>query len=144
MVCKTDLLQGNILVKVNFEKDFTLLIITWDFFLNFQTAIVIPYRKREEQLKIYLKHMHPILQRQQLHYRIFVIEQVTIHSYCLYWRTVNNIIYIKCKFLPTKFSILPIARNNFWAGVTPPTCLVSFLLFLLYKLSKQWAMPAFA
>eukprot|EP00794_Sanderia_malayensis_P017260 gene17260-18985_t len=40
-----------------------------------KTAIVIPYRKREEQLKIFLKHMHPVLKRQQLFYRILVVEQ---------------------------------------------------------------------
>ena len=39
-------------------------------------AVLIPFRKRAEQLKVFLNHMHPILQRQQLSYRIFVVEQV--------------------------------------------------------------------
>jgi len=42
---------------------------------NCSTAIIIPYKNREAQLKVFLKHMHPILQRQQIDYRIFVIEQ---------------------------------------------------------------------
>ena len=40
-----------------------------------QVAIVIPYRQREEHLSILLRQLHPILRRQNLHYRIFVIEQ---------------------------------------------------------------------
>ena len=41
-----------------------------------KVAILVPYRNRHEQLKVFLNHIHPILQRQQLHYRIFVVEQV--------------------------------------------------------------------
>lgn len=41
-----------------------------------RVAIIVPYRDREEHLGIFLKHMHPVLQRQQLDYRIFVVEQV--------------------------------------------------------------------
>jgi len=40
-----------------------------------KVAILVPYRDRPEQLKIFLHHMHPILQRQQLDYRIVVAEQ---------------------------------------------------------------------
>jgi len=38
-------------------------------------AVIIAYRDREEHLKIFLHHMHPIFQRQLLDYRIFVVEQ---------------------------------------------------------------------
>ncbi|XP_041354982.1 beta-1,4-N-acetylgalactosaminyltransferase bre-4-like [Gigantopelta aegis] len=38
-------------------------------------AIIIPYRNREEQLRILLHNIHPILKRQQLDYGIYVIEQ---------------------------------------------------------------------
>lgn len=41
-----------------------------------RVALIIPYRNRPEQLKIFLKHIHPILQRQQLFYRIIVVEQM--------------------------------------------------------------------
>lgn len=37
-------------------------------------AIIIPYRNRENNLKVFLLHMHPFLQRQQIQYRIFIIE----------------------------------------------------------------------
>ena len=41
--------------------------------------IIIPFRDREEHLRIFLNHMHPILQRQLLDYRIIVVEQVCTH-----------------------------------------------------------------
>ena len=39
------------------------------------TLIVIPFRDRNAQLPILLRHLHPILRRQQLHYRIVIVEQ---------------------------------------------------------------------
>lgn len=39
-------------------------------------AIVIPFRDRASHLLTLLHHLHPILQRQLLHYKIFVVEQV--------------------------------------------------------------------
>ena len=39
-------------------------------------AVIIPYRAREHHLRVLLAHLHPILQRQQLYYKIFVVEQV--------------------------------------------------------------------
>ena len=39
-------------------------------------AIVIPFRNRMAQLLVFLNHMHSFLQRQELHYRIYVITQV--------------------------------------------------------------------
>ncbi|XP_046668811.1 beta-1,4-N-acetylgalactosaminyltransferase bre-4-like [Homalodisca vitripennis] len=38
-------------------------------------AVVIPYRDRWEQLLTLLYYLHPLLQRQQLQYRVFVVEQ---------------------------------------------------------------------
>ncbi|KAI5702976.1 hypothetical protein M8J75_006268 [Diaphorina citri] len=38
-------------------------------------AVVIPYRDRKSHLITLLHHLHPILQRQMLHYKIFVVEQ---------------------------------------------------------------------
>lgn len=38
-------------------------------------AIIIPYRDRRQHLLQLLYHLHPMLQRQQIHYRIFVVEQ---------------------------------------------------------------------
>ena len=39
------------------------------------TLIVIPFRDREDQLPILLRHLHPMLKRQRLHYRILIVEQ---------------------------------------------------------------------
>ncbi len=39
-------------------------------------AIIIPYRNRDMQLRIFLNFMHPFLQKQQLDYQIFLIEPV--------------------------------------------------------------------
>ncbi|KAK2179510.1 hypothetical protein NP493_484g03000 [Ridgeia piscesae] len=40
-----------------------------------RVAIIIPYRDRESHLRVFFNHMHPLLQRQQLDYGIFVIEE---------------------------------------------------------------------
>ncbi|XP_071313245.1 beta-1,4-galactosyltransferase 1 [Trachinotus anak] len=40
-----------------------------------KVAIIIPFRKREEHLKYWLHYLHPILQRQQLDYGVYVINQ---------------------------------------------------------------------
>ena len=42
-----------------------------------KVAIIVPYRDREQHLRIFLNHMHPILRRQKISYRIFVVEQVS-------------------------------------------------------------------
>ncbi|XP_057213290.1 uncharacterized protein LOC130568445 isoform X2 [Triplophysa rosa] len=39
-------------------------------------AILIPYRNREKHLLYFLYHRHPFLQRQQLHYTIYVIHRL--------------------------------------------------------------------
>ncbi|XP_070189948.1 uncharacterized protein [Littorina saxatilis] len=43
---------------------------------RYRLAIVIPYRDRLAHLTVLLAHLLPILKRQQLHFRIFVVEQV--------------------------------------------------------------------
>ncbi|KAG0433018.1 hypothetical protein HPB47_020293 [Ixodes persulcatus] len=40
-----------------------------------RVAILIPYRNREEHLRVFLYNMHQLLPRQQIDYGIFVIEQ---------------------------------------------------------------------
>ncbi|XP_046571681.1 beta-1,4-N-acetylgalactosaminyltransferase bre-4-like [Haliotis rubra] len=39
-----------------------------------RVAIVVPYRDREQHLKVLLNNLHPILERQQLDYAIYVVE----------------------------------------------------------------------
>lgn len=40
-----------------------------------KVALIIPFRNRDEHLKYWLYYLHPILQRQQLDYGIYVINQ---------------------------------------------------------------------
>ncbi|TRY91137.1 hypothetical protein DNTS_020424 [Danionella cerebrum] len=40
-----------------------------------KVALIIPFRKRDEHLRYFLYYLHPILQRQQLDYGIYVINQ---------------------------------------------------------------------
>ncbi|KAK2192835.1 hypothetical protein NP493_21g00003 [Ridgeia piscesae] len=38
-------------------------------------AIVVPYRDREWQLKVFVGHMHKFLEKQQLNYGIYIVEE---------------------------------------------------------------------
>uniref|UniRef100_UPI00398F8110 beta-1,4-galactosyltransferase 1-like isoform X4 n=1 Tax=Pristiophorus japonicus TaxID=55135 RepID=UPI00398F8110 len=40
-----------------------------------KVAVIIPFRNRDEHLKYWLYYLHPILQRQQLDYGVYVINQ---------------------------------------------------------------------
>ncbi|XP_067123759.1 beta-1,4-N-acetylgalactosaminyltransferase bre-4-like [Centruroides vittatus] len=42
---------------------------------RYRVAVIIPYRDRIEHLSSLLYYLHPILQRQQLEYKIYVVEQ---------------------------------------------------------------------
>ena len=56
-----------------------------------QVALIVPYRSREEQLAVFLRTLHPLLRcclrsspvprRQQLHYRIYVVNQTDNHTF---------------------------------------------------------------
>ena len=41
-----------------------------------KVALIVPYRDRESHLRIFLNHIHPFLQHQQLDYGIYLVEQV--------------------------------------------------------------------
>jgi beta-1,4-galactosyltransferase 1 len=41
---------------------------------RYKVAIIVPYRKREKNLNIFLRHMHPFLSKQLIEYGIFVVE----------------------------------------------------------------------
>ncbi len=43
---------------------------------RYKVAIIVPYRNRETNLKIFLRHMHPFLMKQQLDYGIYLIEPI--------------------------------------------------------------------
>lgn len=42
---------------------------------KFSTAIIVPYRNREKQLEKFLIYIHNYLRKQQIHYRLFIVEQ---------------------------------------------------------------------
>jgi len=44
---------------------------------RYKVAIVVPYRDREAHLKALLANLLPFLQRQQLAYTIFIVEQTS-------------------------------------------------------------------
>ncbi|XP_013789360.1 beta-1,4-N-acetylgalactosaminyltransferase bre-4-like [Limulus polyphemus] len=44
-------------------------------------ALIVPYRDRKLQLDVFLKHIHPFLQKQLLNYGIYVVEQSSIHKF---------------------------------------------------------------
>ncbi|XP_076445701.1 uncharacterized protein LOC143283381 isoform X1 [Babylonia areolata] len=46
-----------------------------DCLARYRLAVIIPYRDRLAHLTVLLAHLLPILKRQQLHFRIFVVEQ---------------------------------------------------------------------
>ena len=38
-------------------------------------ALVVPFRNRLSQLTVFLRNLHPMLRRQELHYRIYLLNQ---------------------------------------------------------------------
>ena len=68
-----------------------------------KVALLIPYRDRESDLQIFFNNIHIFLQKQYLHYGIYLIEQVTIEVLvCLPYD--NQ--FIKNKFLAMLCNIL--------------------------------------
>lgn len=43
---------------------------------RYRVALIIPFRNREENLKIFLRHMHVFLRKQLLEYGIYLIEPI--------------------------------------------------------------------
>lgn len=53
----------------------------WQTITNcYHCAIIVPFRNQEEHQIVFLRHMHQFLQRQQIEYRIFFIEQPGRHN----------------------------------------------------------------
>ncbi|XP_048218377.1 beta-1,4-galactosyltransferase 1 [Perognathus longimembris pacificus] len=84
---ESPLLIGPMLIQFNFPVDLDLLAkqnpevkmggrhSPEDCISPHKVAIIIPFRNRQEHLKYWLYYLHPILQRQQLDYGIYVINQ---------------------------------------------------------------------
>ena len=42
-----------------------------------RVAIIVPYRNRKKNLLYFLRHMHPFLIKQNIHYSIYIVEPIT-------------------------------------------------------------------
>lgn len=42
---------------------------------NFSVAVIVPYRNRETHLEVFQRFFHNYLRRQQIHYKVFIVEQ---------------------------------------------------------------------
>lgn len=50
---------------------------------RYKSAILVAYRNQEKYLHHLLYYIHPFLQRQQLSYSIYLIQQVNLNQMCL-------------------------------------------------------------
>ena len=48
---------------------------------NHEVAVIVPYRNRPEQLAVFLRNLHPMLIKQQLHYRIYLVNQTDTNAF---------------------------------------------------------------
>ncbi|XP_066936567.1 beta-1,4-N-acetylgalactosaminyltransferase bre-4-like [Clytia hemisphaerica] len=64
-----------------------------------RTAIIILFRNHEQHLPVMLRHLHTVLRCQQIHYRIFVIEQSD------YLVPENDRIFYDCRKSPAHMSV---------------------------------------
>ena len=55
-----------------------------DCIARYRLAVIIPFRDRDVHLRILLRHLLPTLQRQMVHFRIFILEQVSSYDSFVY------------------------------------------------------------
>ena len=48
---------------------------------NHQVVVIVPYRERPTQLAVFLRNLHPMLIKQQLHYRIYLVNQTDSNTF---------------------------------------------------------------
>ncbi|XP_067676419.1 beta-1,4-N-acetylgalactosaminyltransferase bre-4-like [Haliotis asinina] len=85
-------------------------------------AIIIPFRDREENLKVLLNNLHRVLQKQQAEYAIFVVEQETGTPFNR--GLIKNIGYVEasalCHFDCFTFHDVDLVteseKNTYWCG----------------------------
>lgn len=61
------------------------------------TAIVVPYRNRQTHLRALLYHLHPFLQRQQIHYSIYIVQQVRMCMSVMLVQYMYNMLHL-CQY----------------------------------------------
>ncbi|XP_055347778.1 beta-1,4-galactosyltransferase 4-like [Paramacrobiotus metropolitanus] len=107
-----------------------------------KVAIIVPYRNRTDHLFIFLRNIHPFLQRQQQDYRIFVVEQSGQLPFNR-GKLLNAGFVEACK--PSAFDCvvfhdidsLPENDHNFYTCTQQPTLLAVAVSKENYKL-KHW------
>ena len=67
-------------------------------------AIIIPFRERASQLRMFLANMIPMLQQQLIAFTIFVVDQVIIY---VFLNDVDCFIIVKC-FITTYIDQYPV------------------------------------
>ena len=48
---------------------------------NHEVALIVPYRKRPTQLAVFLNNIHLMLNKQQIHYRIYLVNQTDSNTF---------------------------------------------------------------
>ncbi|KAK3590896.1 hypothetical protein CHS0354_020873 [Potamilus streckersoni] len=90
-----------------------------------KTAIIIPYRDRKEHLDILVRHLHTVLQRQQLEYGIYVVEMALPTQFNrgllvnAGFRTARGISNYTCYVIHDVDSLMTDDRNLYRCGSQP-------------------------
>lgn len=92
-------------------------------------AIIIPYRDRKTHLLQLLYYLHPMLKRQQLNYRVFVVEQVRYVALCAIIHILQETSRPRFTF-PFLFSV-QIGNNTFNKGAIMNAAFHSILKYKL-------------
>ncbi|TKR64212.1 hypothetical protein L596_024785 [Steinernema carpocapsae] len=90
-----------------------------------RVAIIVPYRNREEHRRILLKNLHPLLQKQQLDYTIFVVDQSENQTFNR--AKLMNVGFVEAKkqydwdcFIFHDVDLIPENDNNMYSCVDQP------------------------
>lgn len=109
---------------------------------RFLVAIIIPYRDREINLSYFIRYIHPFLQAQKIHYKIYLVEQTFERPFNQGY--LNNVAFIevlKDKHFPCiifhDVNKIPTNLNNIYACTSRPRHMA------VARSSKQYRLPYF-
>lgn len=107
-------------------------------------AVIVPYRGRENQLKSFLHHIHPFLQKQLISYRIFVVEQTYVKNFNR--GKLMNIGYVEAMkihkfhcFIFHDVDLLPLVEKNIYGCTLKPRHLSASINSWRYNLKYSTA-----
>jgi len=88
-----------------------------------RVAVIIPFRDRAEHLATLLPTLHAMLQGQQLHYTVYVVEQAIVTVFSLFLYCLFSVKRTKCPFVGfmqpgTSHSLL---TNDWWQPTFRPS-----------------------